>query len=322
MCHHESGVSQGNESDIPVPAVCQKPEKLPERIYEVKVGFYDPANPEMKYFLEHAVENVRKKTVARVRISSMMKVRHTNGWLTKSPVEAWRWAGPESGIAVTNVKNNTFFHLRGFTNGACFIDPPLLNLEFNGIAVDEIAFVNDRFDTWMVITDEMIKTDGSLDVDFKMNGAYIPEDCGINTDPRELSVAIYPPELTSFQFQDGFFPPESEGMNSWRWMGKQGNIEIVHPGMPARLAMELWTSFDRLEVDPVVTLMINDVNLTRFTVTHHSPTMLVDLNELTMGTSETFILTFKTDATFTAGDPDARKLGLMVKSIRLIPLGN
>ncbi len=310
------------EQKIQYRRVVHLPEKLPERIYEVKIGFYDPDMPDMKYFLANTVENVRKKTIARVRVAAMMKVRHKNGWLTQSPVEPWRWAGQESSITVTNVKFNTFLHLQGFTTGNCFPEPPLLNLVLNRNKTEVIPFENDRFDRWIVISSGIIGTDGLLDIDFKMNGVFVPVDCGINADTRELSAAIYPPELTTYRYREGFYPPESEGLDSWRWMGSQGTIEVINPGCPARLAMELWTSFDRLDTTPNITLLINNKNLTRFTVSHDDPTMMIDLNELIMGDNETFTLTIKTDTTFTAGNADSRQLGLMVKSIRIIPLGS
>jgi len=297
------------------------PDLIPEKIYDLKVGFYDPSDHQKKYYMKTKTENVRKISVARIRLAKMSKIIYREGWMDKSMVESWRWAGKESGIGITNPKQKEYFlHLSGFTTRECFKAPPKLSIKPADGPVEDILFVEGEFDYWSIVTRDMFGDDFTLDLNFSMNESFLPVDCGINADTRDLGMALYPPEITVLRFKDGFYPEETSGLAVWRWMGSEGNIEIVNPFSQAKLYLAVFTTFEKVPSTPQVTVKINDHVVKSFQLTKETSEQLLDLNPSFMGEEKTFILTLTTDTTFKPSSQDSRDLGLMVKSIQLYPV--
>lgn len=132
---------------------------------------------------------------------------------------------------------------------------------------------------------------------------------------RNFEVSVVP-ALASVVFRDGWYSPEGDSVSTWRWMGKEGRVELAPLAAKGRLTVDFIVPLDVLAEPPVVTFTVNDkvISTIRATRPELKHTFEIEgqggaANELVVSTSHT------TNPAARGESGDSRELGLMLRTL-------
>ncbi|HEX6099095.1 MAG TPA: hypothetical protein VF432_22470 [Thermoanaerobaculia bacterium] len=118
------------------------------------------------------------------------------------------------------------------------------------------------------------------------------------------------------QYGEGFYSPEWNGPETFRWMGREGRA--VLPAMPGHgtLSMRLYVPIDTIQPPPTIEVRFNGALLERFTAAEAFVERSWSVASRTDASNELVIAT--SDAV-TPGNGDDRQLGLRIDSMSWMP---
>lgn len=135
---------------------------------------------------------------------------------------------------------------------------------------------------------------------------------------RYYDVTIAPIAARS-RFADGWYGEESDGLTTWRWMGKRGRIVLEPTGKKTRVSFSMYAPLDAVPA-PNVTILVDGTVIDRFVAT----TSYFDRHyDLPARTGKAFDFVIEVDPTIEPsrlGRGDQRELGLQLRSLSWQPL--
>jgi len=290
------------------------------------VGLYDPGNLETHILWKDGGRAVKKNTVMNLFVQPEEVEVFKTGWgrleYSADGSTGWRWMASHAVFSFRNPRKICFLDLSGSTLTKCFKQPPNLTLELNDRIWSQLTITSDNFDQQIMLTPEQLGESEWVDIAFRLDRTFIPQQCGIGEDTRELGLMITQCHASENRYLDGIFPPERSSSSEWRWVSDRGLIETGNPKTDSILYLSGTAPLTLLDSPPNISIAVNGKYLETYAISADEFSRVIPLRPDQLGVSDIVQIEITTDQTFvpkhTNISNDERRLGFQLRKCALM----